>query len=373
MRHSHARVWVEVNLSTLRQNFIAICARVAPLKVTAVLKANAYGLGVRPIAEALKVAGVEGFAVAEINEALQLKSLGLPIQILGGILEDEIELGVAQGFILPVGDLQIAKKVEEEAVKQGVIVPVQLPVDTAMGRVGVLHSRANAFIDELLKLKHLKLMGIYSHFPIAYESASEMSHHQCDLLEKIVGYAESQGVVFERIHIANSDAINNLPFACSAPFTHVRTGINLHGSFDPMGQRALKLASILTLKTRLIAIKELPAHYTIGYGCTLKLAKNTLVGTISAGYADGLPLALSNRGYVLINGVMCPILGRISMDYTTVDLSPIPDAQLGDEVICLGGEGVNAISVEYWAGLKNTHAYEIICSLGNRVERCYLN
>jgi alanine racemase len=129
---------------------------------------------------------------------------------------------------------------------------------------------------------------------------------------------------------------------------------------------------VLTLKTRLTAIRTLPAGTGIGYGHTYRLHHATRVGTVSAGYADGLPLALSNRGYLLIHGVPCPVIGRLSMDYTTVSLESVPEAQVGDEVVCLGGTGIHALTVEDWAALKNTHPYEIICSFGNRVQRRYL-
>jgi alanine racemase len=172
--------------------------------------------------------------------------------------------------------------------------------------------------------------------------------------------------------MANSDAINNFPMTYYSPFNYVRTGINIYGSFDNEGQRILNLESILTLKTKLAATRTLPAGMTLGYGCTYKLMKDTKVGTIAAGYADGLPLALSNRGYVIINGSLCPVLGRVSMDYTTVSLEDAPDAKMGDEVICLGGEGPGAISVDDWAQIKGTHAYEIICSFGTRVARRYI-
>ena len=147
---------------------------------------------------------------------------------------------------------------------------------------------------------------------------------------------------------------------------------NLYGSFDTAGQRAVALKSVLTLKTRLVAVRKLPAGTHIGYGCSYRLPRDMLVGTISAGYADGLPLALSNRGHVQMKGVACQVLGRVSMDYTTVSLDQVPSACCGDEVVCLGGNGPGAVSIEDWAQLKGTHSYDIICSFGSRVERRYL-
>jgi alanine racemase len=173
------------------------------------------------------------------------------------------------------------------------------------------------------------------------------------------------------VHIAASDAINNFRAARRAPFNMVRTGINLHGSFDPNGRRALKLQSVLSLKTRIAQVRTLPAGSTLGYGRTWCLARPTRVATISAGYADGLPLALTNRGHVLVNGAPCPVIGRISMDYTTVDVTRAGNVKAGDEVVALGGKGKYAVTPDDWAALKGTHAYDIICSFGNRVERVY--
>lgn len=368
-----SRVWLEIDLEILRENFGAVQRMVSPAKVTGVLKANAYGLGVLPIAKTLKAAGIAGYAAAELREALTLTDLGLPVQILGTVLPDEIPETVANGIIPSVGSVAEALAISKEAVLQEKEVECCFIVDSGMGRLGMLSSDAEMVISEAVKLPNLLFKGIYSHFPVAYQSTTEITTAQIHRFKTMLKTLANDGIVFSKIHLANSDAINNYPVTCQPPFTHVRTGINLHGSFDPEGKRALSLRSILTLKTRLAAARMLPAGYTIGYGCTYHLPKATRVGTIAAGYADGFPLALSNRGYVLIRGIPCPILGRISMDYTTVDLSQVPDAVPGEEVVCLGGEGVNAISVEDWAALKGTHPYDIICSLGNRVERVYLH
>lgn len=366
------RVWLEVSLETLTQNYQKIAQAVAPAAVLAVLKANAYGLGVLPIAAALDKAGTSCFGVAEPHEALQLLPLGKPVQILSSILPEEIEPMVDAGVILPVTDFFTAQLISSAAVKLGKQAIVHVKIDTGMGRLGILAQDAISVIRRTVALQNLKLEGIFSHFPFAYEAGSELTHHQIDLFCGILEEASRYGITFTKRHIANSDAINNFPRACHEPFNCVRTGINLHGSFDTAGKRVLKVNPVLTLKTRLTAIRELPSGTGIGYGHTYRLHKNTRVGTVSAGYADGLPLALSNRGYLLIRGVPCPVLGRISMDYTTVSLESVPDAQIGDEVVCLGGEVIHALSVEDWAALKNTHPYEIICSFGNRVERRYV-
>ena len=366
-----SRVWVEINLDTIERNFKHIQEAVKPLQVLAVLKANAYGLGVEKIAERLNSAGAAGFCVAELKEALPLVKFGKPVQILGAVLDYEIPPAVRNHIILGITDVETAKKISMESVRQGVTTEVQLKVDTGMGRLGILEEDVPGVAKEVVKLPNLALKGIYTHFPIAYHGADRYSFAQAARFLSIIDTLTKNGIVLEKRHIANSDAINNCPFACVPPFTHVRAGINLHGSFDTEGQRALKLEPVLALKTYLVAVRTLPAGHTIGYGCTCKLFKDTRVGTIAAGYADGLPLNLSNRGYVLVKGRLCPILGRLSMDYTTISLDSFEEGEVkpGEIVTCIGGEGANRITVEDWAQIKGTHSYDVICSFGTRVER----
>lgn len=374
MKHiTGSRVWLEIDLDKLRCNLHRIRGAVAPCGVIAVLKADAYGLGVVPIAETLASAGVDGFAVAEPDEALQLTRLGKPVQILGGMLEHELPATVAAGIIHPIVSLDLARRISAEATRQGRVVECHCLVDTGMGRLGILAEEATRVIGEVAGLPGLDCRGIYSHFPVAYRAGEEFTMLQLERFKRIVSGLSEKGIEFDKIHIANSDAVNNFPGTCRPPFTHVRTGINLHGSFDAEGHRALNLESILTLKARLVQIRVLPAGMKLGYGLTHTLTTETRVGTIAAGYADGLPMALSNRGYVLVRGRFCPILGRVSMDYITVSLEPVPDAREGDIVVCLGGSGVEAITVDSWAELKGTHPYDIVCSFGSRVERKYVN
>ena len=366
------RVWVEIDLDGLRANYRRIAAAVKPAKVLCVLKANAYGLGVEPYAAALAKTDCVGFGVAEPHEALQLLPFGKPVQILSSVLPDEIAPMVEAGVTLPVIDVPTAKLIDAAAKRVGRKAKVHFKLDTGMGRLGILAADAPRVIREVVaSCPNLDCEGIFSHCPTAFDPADEFANDQIALFKAILKDVAKDGITFRKIHIAASDAINNFPAAKRAPFNIVRTGINLHGSFDPNGRRVLKLESVLTLKTRVAQVRLLPAGTTLGYGRTWCLAKPTRVATISAGYADGLPLALTNRGHVLINGAPCPVIGRISMDYTTVDVSKAGNVKPGDEVIALGGKGKYAITPDDWASLKGTHAYDIICSFGNRVERVY--
>ena len=369
------RVEVEIDLKALVRNYRKIAAHVKPMKVLCVLKANAYGLGVAAYAQALYAAGCRQFGVAEPFEALELiKVLGrtkrtFEVQMLSSVLPDEIPEMVKAGVILPVTDLAEAKLVSEAAGRAKRTVKVHFKIDSGMGRLGILAQDAIEVMREVKKLPNLDCEGIFSHCPMAYEPHDPFTKGQIRRFVDLVKAAEKEGLVFKKVHMAASDAINNFPATAKAPFTQVRTGINLHGSFDPYGRKALKVEPVLTLKTRVAQVRELPAGTTLGYGRTWCLNAPTKVATISAGYADGLPLALTNRGFVFIGGKRCQIIGRISMDYTTVDVSDVPDVKAGDEVICFGKCGKDSITPDDWAALKGTHAYDIICSLGTRVQR----
>lgn len=364
------RVQVEIDLGALVRNYRKIAAHVKPLSVLCVLKANAYGLGVEAYAAALAKTDCVGFGVAEPFEALQLAGkYGKRVQLLSSVLPDEIEAMVAADVALPIIDLESARLISAAAVRLGKVARVHFKIDTGMGRLGILAEEAQAVIRKVEQLPSLACEGIFSHCPMAYDPKDSFTARQIGLFKSIVAAAQKEGFSFPFVHMAASDAINNFPETAQAPFTMVRTGINLHGSFDPYGRKTLQVEPVLTLRTRVAQVRSLPAGTTLGYGRTWCLREPTRVATISAGYADGLPLALSNRGQVIIGGRYCPVIGRISMDYTTVDVSAVEGVKPGDEVICLGRDGDCSITPDDWATLKGTHAYDIICSLGSRVER----
>jgi alanine racemase len=365
-----SRVWLEIRLDAIRQNFQRIARSVKPAQVMAVLKADAYGLGMLPVAELLTKAGADRFGVAELKEAVALRKKfpRTPVHILSGLLEREIPDSVKHGIVCPVSDEAIAKALSREAVRQRKRVTVHIKIDTGMGRLGIPHQGAFAAILRIAKLPGLKLEGICSHFASANFPRSGQTREQIRLFKELVAKLEGSGIRFPLVHIANSDGINNFP---EAWFNLVRTGINLYGVFDLQGIRAFKLVPSLTLKSTLLQKRLLPAGSTIGYGGTHTLFRDTWVGTIPAGYADGVPLAASNSGRVLIRGKECPLIGRVSMDYITVDLSSCPAARVGDEVVLVGKSGRKQFTIEDWARIKQTHPYDIICSLGKRVERVY--
>lgn len=363
-----ARSWLEIDMVAVLANFERIAETVAPSKVMPILKANAYGLGVLPLAKALAKAGADRIGLAEIREALPLQGqVHCPLQIMGGLFPEEIAQAVSMNLICPVSDLASAELLSQEGVRQHQQVKIHLKIDTGMGRLGIPHFLAKKIIPQIQLLPNLYIEGAYTHFANANNSSHPKTREQMQLFNDLLKELDLTGL--ERIHLANSDAINNFPDSYA---NMVRTGINLYGVFDLLGYRAYSLKPTLTLKSRLLSKRLLPAGYTIGYSSTHTLFHDTWVGTIPMGYADGIPLSASNSGRVLIKGKECPILGRISMDYITVDLNQCSDVNVGDEVVLFGKSGDKHITVEDWARIKQSHPYDIICSLGTRVERRYL-
>ena len=336
----------------------------------AVLKADAYGLGAVRVAEALVDAGAARFGVAELKEAVPLvKRFGLPVQIVGGLLPGEIPDCVRLGLVCPVPDKVTAVALSREALRRRKPARVHIKVDTGMGRLGIPYFQAFQEILGILRLPGLICEGIYSHFANANNPKHSKSREQLGLFRNLLTALEAESHTFPLVHMANSDAINNIP---GSYFNMVRTGINLYGVFDFGGNQTYRLTPSLSLKTTLLAKRQLPAGFTIGYGCSHTLSQDTWVGTVPAGYADGVPLAASNTGKLLIRGKACPIIGKVSMDYVTLDLNGCPEARVGDTVVLVGRSRSLETTIEDWARVKQTHPYDIICSLGNRVKRIYL-
>ena len=338
------------------------------MQAMAVLKADAYGLGVKRIFQCLYDSGCRKFGVADLQEALEICGDTHDTYILGDFISTEIEGIVANDIVAPVTSADQAAALNLEAQKQGKKVKVHFLIDTGMGRLGISYESAFREICRCYQFDNLQLTGIYSHFPHAYAD-QDFSNKQVIIFKELLERLQSAGITFEEIHIANSDGIHNIDKSRAQPFNMARTGINLYGCFDLEGNRTLDLEPVITLKSKLVARRELKEGEAIGYGRTVVLNEDKLIGTVAIGYADGLPMSLSNSGYLIVRGVKCPILGRVSMDYTTVDLSGVPDASCGDDVICLGKD----MPVSEWAVSAGTITYDIICSIGSRVKRVYLH
>ena len=363
-----ARNRLEIDLDLIRQNYGIISNAVNPMKTMAVLKADGYGLGAQKILKILLEQGCDKFGVADFEEAIAIEGNTHDTYILGDILKEEARGIVENNIVAPITSFEKAEFLNIEAGLQNKKVKVHFLIDTGMGRLGIPVTVAVEVIQRCVELENLDVVGIYSHFPFAYGD-EEFSDKQVSLFKGLLEALAREDISFKEIHMANSDGIHNIYSSKTEPFNMVRSGINLYGCFDLEGKKTLELKQVLNLKSRLVSIRKLPAGSSIGYGRTCILDKDTLLGTVAIGYADGLPISLSNSGYLIVRGVKCPILGRVSMDYTTVDLSAVPNAECGDEVICLNDD----IPVSGWAVSAETITYDIICSIGNRVKRVYIN
>lgn len=361
---THSKAWLEIHADRLLRNYHKIAKFAEPCEVMAVLKADAYGLGVANIAPLIAEAGAKCIGVAEVAKALKIKDLGVPIHILGGLVSEEVQIVVEEGFVAPITDLASAEALSAEAVRQGKTIQAHVNIDTGMGRLGVMLTDAANIVPRIKELPGLDLCGIFSHFPFAYGDR-DFSLAQISAFKDLLTSLESMGITFDSVHIANSDGMNNLPEAMRSPFNMVRTGINLYGAFDPDGKRALDLEEIFEFKSQLVAVRDLPAGHPVGYGCMYRTPKPMRVGTVAVGYADGLPFGMPGKAFFMVDGIRCPVIGRISMDFTTISLEGVPSAKQGDLVLCLGDD----ITVEDWAFLRGTVSYEVLCSFGTRVER----
>lgn len=371
-----SRVKLEIDTAKLIANFQAVQKRVGDCRILSVLKANAYGTGADVIGKVALKAGASRIGVADLKEALAMQKAidsALPVQILGVVTPDELPAAVANDLVLPVNGPAMAQAISREAVRQQKQVRVHLILDTGMGRFGWLAGNYFEEICSIARLDNLILEGLYSHFPCAGVPREAGTMAQIDMFKQQYCRLKESGIDFTYRHIAASDGILCQRPSSQEPFNLVRLGLCWYGVCRNPAEEDIKLQNSLRLTTVVGAVRELPKGFTVGYNRTVKLQKNSCVATICAGYADGLPLALSNQGRVLINGCSCPILGRISMDYTMVDVSNAPGViQWGTPVTLWGGDGDEKIEISEYAQGKNTHIHDILCALGARVERVYI-
>lgn len=369
-----ARAWLEIDLDIVRDNFRKIREAAPGMSVRAVIKADAYGLGARRTGEVLKESGADGFCVACFQEAKALLPLGLPIQILGTVFDFELPEAVASGVILPITGVDAAERISAEAVRQNTTAECHLKIDTGMGRMGILAEHAADVIREAAKLPGIRITGIYSHFPNALPDpdSSAFSARQIARFARTVRTCRKAGLDLPLIHVANSDAFLNYPETRTEPYTGIRVGLALWGETD-RAETGIQLRNAVSFRARLASFRVLPAGSSVGYNRTCRLTRDTLTGTVSAGYADGLPLALSNKGEFLFHGKRCRILGRISMDYTVIDLSGFitDDLTFGEPVTCFGTDRQECITAGDWGRIAGTHAYNVLTGIGPRVLRVY--
>lgn len=351
-----SRLQLSVDTDAVARNMEHIRRRAGNCAILAVIKANAYGLGALQMGGFLKKQGASAFGAATLDEALALVPLGLPVQILGALLPEEIAPAVAAGLRCPVDSPETAERLSKEAVRQGKTVDCEIAVDTGMGRLGLIAGDdAAAAIRRIAGLPNLELNGLYAHFSSAGEPHGEYTALQ---LKRFLDLFRKLDMPFKRVHHAATEGIELVDEAVRPPFTQVRAGLGMY-------------RDALTLSARLGAVRRLKKGSFLGYSRTYRLERDSTIGVVCAGYADGIPLALSNRGEMLVRGRRCPVRGRVSMDYTLIDLSDVPDAAYGDPVECFG-HGPGSVRPEDWGVIKGTHLHDILCAISPRTARVFL-
>ena len=366
------RVWAEIRLDLLGRNLETVSAALPRgTRILAVLKADAYGHGAVPVARYLVKRRVPFLGVGNSSEALALRKAGLtvPILILGAIIGEEMEKVVRYDITPTIHSTERMELLEQACRRAGKRLKVHLKVDTGMGRLGVMPEKALELARRLLASPVLELEGISSHLATSHTDDSSYVGRQLSAFRSLLDRLAQEGIRPPLVHLANSAAVFHYPEAC---FNLVRCGASLYG-IDPGNLHRQPLSPILTLKSQVIFIKDLPPGSAVGYGGTYLTSRPTRTAILPVGYNDGLPLLLSNRGRVLVRGKSAPIVGRISMDYTTVDISHLPGVHVGDEVVLLGTQWENTITLTEVATLAQTIPYQLTCALGKRVLRRYLD
>ena len=369
MKYLH-RTWAKINLDALVHNFKLIRS-MTDAKIFSVVKANAYGHSVDLVAPELDAAGTDYFAVSNLDEAKELRALGInkPILILGYTPTTRAKELSEFDLIQTVFSYDFAQKLNEHAEKEGVCIRTHIKLDTGMGRIGFdfRNDGFNELVEarRMIYLKNLKFEGVFTHFPVA-DSDKEYTAEQFDRFITAIGYLEEYGFDFKIKHCCNSAAL--LSFS-DMHLDAVRPGIILYGLTPSTNLEISKeFKPVMSFKSVVSQVKTVSAGETVSYGKTYTFEKNTRVATVTAGYADGVLRLLSNKGRVLINGKYAKIVGRICMDQFCVDVTDIENVKEGDTVT-LFGEG---LPVEEFAEHADTINYEVVCSLSKRVPRIYI-
>jgi len=362
------RVWAEIDLQALVFNFNQIKKVVGKhTKVLSVVKADAYGHGAVAIAKTLQRCGTDYLGVATVSEALELRkdNITIPILLFSPCFPDEFSALLRHRIIPTIADEKSARQLNGYLKKVKKQLPVHIKIDTGMGRLGVWHEQALAFIQTVWQLDSLILDGIYTHFPSAEEDPV-FTNAQVRSFKTLLQNVEKHHIIIPFAHAANSIGVMSYK---NAYLNLVRPGLMLYGLYSNVSsKRFLTLRPVLNFKTRVMYVKKVHAGRSLSYGRTYVAKKDMKVATISVGYADGYNRLLSNRGSVLLRGKRCPIVGRVCMDQTLVDVTNMP-VRVGDEAVLIGRQKKARISAEEIADLCHTISYEVACWISKRVPR----
>jgi alanine racemase len=344
------------------------------VKIMGVVKANAYGHGAIESARRLEAEGVDWLGVAIVEESTELREAGItcPILCFGSFWPGQEHLLFVHEITPAIFDLNLARLLDTKARELDVIKNIHIKVDTGMGRVGVPYPDVAEWAEELRRFENLHIEGLMTHFAAADDLADEFTNLQMRRFADAVSAFHEKGFRPTILDVANS------PGAVGHSDSHgtmVRVGGILYGLGDdvlPKGIERPTLQHVMSLHTKIAFLKNVAAGESIGYGRTFTTTRESVIGTLPMGYHDGLSRSLSNIGRVIVKGQYAPIVGRISMDWTTVDITEVPDAGLGEIVTLIGAQGDAIIKAEEIASLRGTISYEVTCGIDQRVRRVYV-
>ncbi|HEY4257078.1 MAG TPA: alanine racemase [Candidatus Udaeobacter sp.] len=357
------RCWAEIDRDALRQNAKVVRQRIGSAEMLAVVKANAYGHGLLGVAQTL-ADDAQLFGVANLEEALALReSLPHPIVILGPATPEERSIIAQRKFIPTISSLE-----EAQAFDQLGPVSINFKIDTGMGRMGVVESESREVFKRVAALPNIDIHSVSTHMPVSNEDA-KFTRGQLVRFRRIIEQIRAEVPGSYRAHVLQSAGT----LAFNPPtFEIVRAGIMLYG-ISPLPEFQKLLKAVMTWKTRIVLIRDMPKGSSISYGRTFITPRKMQIATLSAGYADGYPWHLSNRGAAaLVRGQRCALVGRVTMDLMMIDVSNIDNVQVGDEVVLMGRDGSEEISCRELAEKAGTITWEIITRIGARVRRVYV-
>ena len=357
------RCWAEIDRGALRHNAKVVRQRIGSADMLAVVKANAYGHGLLGVAQTL-ADDAQLFGVANLEEALALRaSLPHPIVILGPATPEERSIIAQRGFIPTISSLE-----EAQAFDQLGPVAINFKIDTGMGRMGVVENEAREVFKRVAELPKIDIHSVSTHMPVSNEDA-KFTRGQLVRFRRIIERIHAEVPGSYKAHVLQSAGT----LAFNPPTLDiVRAGIMLYG-ISPLPEFQKLLKAVMTWKTRIVLVRDMPKGSSISYGRTFITPRKMRIATLSAGYADGYPWHLSNRGAaVLVRGQRCPLIGRVTMDLMMIDVSNIDNVQVGDEVVLMGRDGSEEISAVELAEKAGTITWEIITRIGARVRRVYV-
>lgn len=368
--------WAEINITNLDYNIKQIKEKIGPgVKVTGVVKADAYGHGSVRVATVLRANGIESFAVATLSEAVRLRKAGFvleEIMVLSPIPEPYIGTIIDHRLSPVVCDYKNAEAISKAAAEAGILIRGYIAVDTGMGRIG--YSDDSTSVEDvkmIAGLSNFKINGLFSHFATADAADKTYATMQ---EQRYMGFYKQlikEGIDIPLRTLGNSAAIMEI---ASAHYDMVRPGVILYGLYpsDEVDRRQLSLRPAMSIKANIIHLKKVPAGNSISYGRKFTTQKDSLIATIPVGYADGLPRPYSAKGKVIVNGVYAPIAGTICMDMCMIDVTHVPYVRLGDEVTIMGKDGIYEITADDIARETGTINYEVVCGFGQRLPKVYV-